>query len=106
DPTRLVPVERHPVAFPRDLREEERRQAAELLERYARLTAGHDGHGWSSPGCSLHSKQRARHVHRFSACARTLRMVGDRRSENHSSGLSTGCTTPAAKGKTLVFYLL
>src|SRR5437899_3658751 len=63
DPPRLIPVERHFVALPRDLREEERRQAAELLERYARLTAGRNGHGWSSPGCSLNSKQRARRVH-------------------------------------------
>src|SRR5438477_10441281 len=62
-PPRLIPVEGDLVALPRNLREEERRQAAKLLERYARLTAGRNGHGWSSPGCSVHSRQRAR-VHR------------------------------------------
>ena len=43
--TALVPVERHAVAFPRDGREIERGQPAELLERDAGLSACGDGHG-------------------------------------------------------------
>src|SRR4029077_18311856 len=40
----LIPVETHLVAPPRDLRKEERGQATELLERYARLSVGDNGH--------------------------------------------------------------
>ena len=64
DAARFVPIEGDLVALPRDERKEERGQSAELLERDTRLALGHDGHGWSSPGCSLHSKQRARGMHR------------------------------------------
>src|ERR1700694_2465527 len=44
DAPRLVPVEAHPVAFPRDLWKEERRQSTELLERATRLSGGNNGH--------------------------------------------------------------
>src|SRR6185503_17261302 len=45
----LVPVEGDTVALPRNGREIERREFAELLERDARLSAGGDGHDVPSP---------------------------------------------------------
>src|SRR5204863_3629915 len=52
-----IPIKPDPVAFPRDERKEERREAAELLERDARLSAGHDGHYSVLPIGSLHCKR-------------------------------------------------
>ena len=46
---RLVPVEGDPITLPGDQGKEERGQAAELLERDARLTACFNGHGERPP---------------------------------------------------------